>query len=66
MYVFRGFPCIVRFGVSAPFDQVLKLLVASIILMTADLLHLIFCFSVDKVRWWSGKVWSVCGRFAIG
>jgi hypothetical protein len=29
-------------------------------------LDLELLFSTDKVRWWLGEVWSVCGRFAIG
>jgi hypothetical protein len=64
--VFCRFPCVVCFGVSVPFDQVLELPVASIMSVTVDLLHFIFCFSVDKVRQWPGKVGSVCSCFAIG
>jgi hypothetical protein len=66
MYVFHRLPCVVCFGVSVPLDQVLEFLVAFMILVTADLLHFIFCFSVNKVRWWPGEVGSVCSCFAIG
>jgi hypothetical protein len=49
-----------------PLDQVLELFVVSIILVAVDLLHFIFSFSVDKVRWWPGEVRSMCSHFAIG
>jgi hypothetical protein len=66
MNIFCRLPHVVCFRVSMPLDQVLKLLVVSMILVTADLLHFIFCFSVNKVRWWLGKVGPVGGHFAIG
>ena len=69
---FRGmdipdrFPRVVAFRVSLPFDQVLQGLVAPKEPVITDQLHLVFFFSVDKVRWWSGEVGAVCDGFAIG
>ena len=62
----RRFPCIVTFGVSFPPDQELELFVSPRIAMCLDRLHLIFFFSGDKVRQWSGEVGAMCGSFAIG
>ena len=60
------FPCIVAFWVTLPFYEILQGLVAPEVLVITDLVHFIFRLSVDKVRWWSGKVRAVCGSFAIG
>ena len=61
-----GFPCVVTFRVSFPLDQELESFVLPEVAMCLDGFHLILLFSADKVRWWSGEVWAVCGSFAIG
>ena len=60
------FPCVVAFWVAFPFYEILQGPVAPKVSVITDLLHFIFCFSIDKVRWWSGEVGAVCGSFAIG
>ena len=60
------FPCIIAFRVTFPFYEILQGLAAPEMPMIVDLLHFIFRFSIDKVRWWSGEVGAVCGSFAIG
>ena len=60
------FPCIVAFRVAFPFYEILQGLVTPEVPVITDLLHFILRFSVDKVRWWSGKVRAMCGSFAIG
>ena len=60
------FPCIVAFWVAFPFHKILQGLVTPEIPVVTDLLHFVFRFAVDKVRWRSGEVRAVCGSFAIG
>ena len=59
VYLFSWFPCVVAFGIPFPFDEVLEPLRPPVMTVVDDALHFIFLFSVDKVRWWSRKVWSV-------
>jgi hypothetical protein len=59
MYRVSRFPDVVTFGISFPLDQILEFLISSKVMITVDELHLIFFFSSDKVRWWSGEVWSM-------
>jgi hypothetical protein len=66
VYLTGWFPCIVRMQVSLPFDEVLERSRPSMTSVVQYALDLELLFSTDKVRWWSGEVWSVCGRFAIG
>ena len=66
MDVPSGFPSVVTFGVPFPFHEVLQGPIAPEGPVIANLLHFVFFFSVDKVRWWSGEVRAVCGSFAIG
>ena len=66
MDVPSGFPCVVTFWVAFPFYEILQGLATPKMLVITDLLHFVFRFSIDKVRWWSGKVRAVCGSFAIG
>ena len=66
MDVLGRFPCVVAFGVALPFYEIFQGLATPKMSMITDLLHFVFCFSVDKVRWWSGKVGAMCGSFAIG
>ena len=58
------FPGIVAFWVAFPFYEILQGLVTPKIPVITDLLHLVFRFAVDKVRWRSGEVRAVCGSFA--
>ena len=60
------FPCVIAFWVAFPFYEILQGLVTPKMPMITDLLHFVLCFSVDKVRWWSGKVGAMCRSFAIG
>ena len=59
MHLISWFSCIVTFRVSLPFDKVLELSSPSVKAVINNALHFIFLFSVDKVRWQSGEVWSV-------
>ncbi len=69
---FRGmdlvswFPCVVAFGVSFPFNEILKSFRSSELSVCDNLFDFVLFFSVDEVRWWSGKVWTVCSCFMIG
>jgi hypothetical protein len=72
LYKFRGmdpscwFPHVVAFWVSLPFDKVLELSSVSMMSVAPYLLHFIFFFSTDKVRWRPGIVCSMCSCFVIG
>ena len=66
MHLVSWFPCIVTFRVSFPFDEILELSSPSMTSVVNDALHLIFLFSVNQVRWWSGEIGSVCCGFSIG
>ena len=66
MYRVSWFPRVVTFRIPFPPDQELESFVSPEIAMCLDGLHLVFFFSTDKVRWWSGEVRAVCGGFAIG
>ncbi len=56
---FRGmdliswFPCVVTFGVSLPFDEILKLFRSSELLVCDDSFDFVFFFSINEVRGWS-------------
>jgi len=66
MNLIRRFPCVVAFGISFPFDEVLKFSGLSELSVCDDLFYFVFIFSVDEVRWWSGEVWAMCLCFMIG
>ena len=66
MYLISWFPCVVTFRVSLPFDEILEPSRLSVMTMIDNVLHFVFFFSVDKVRWWSGEIWSVRCCFMIG
>jgi hypothetical protein len=53
------FPCVVAFGVSFPFDQILQGLAPPPGPMGMYLLHLVLFFPLNQIRRWSGKVWSM-------
>ncbi len=68
---FRGmnlvcrFPCVVTFGVSLPFDEVLQSFLPSELSVCDDSFHFVFFLSINKVRRWSGEVWAVRSRFMV-
>ena len=59
-------PCVVAFGISLPFDQVLEHSGLAMALVATDGFYFIFRFAFNQVRWWLGVVGAVCGCFAIG
>jgi hypothetical protein len=59
-------PSVIAFGIAFPLYEILQGFVAPESPMIADLLHFVFFFSFDKVRWRPGEVGAVCGSFAIG
>jgi hypothetical protein len=66
MHLAGRFPCVVAFGISLPLEEVLELSRLSMTSVTVDLLHLIFLFALNEVRWWLGKVRAMCSCFTIG
>ncbi len=50
------FPCVVTFGVALPFNEILELLCSPELSVCNYLFDLIFIFSIDEVRQWSGEV----------
>ena len=66
MDLIMGFPRIVAFGIPSPLDEVLECSRPSVASVADNLLHLIFFFPFDKVRWGTGEVGAVGGRFVIG
>ena len=66
MYLVSWFPCVVAFGVSFPFDEILEAFRSSKVLVCDDLFYFEFFFSFDKVRGWMGKVRAMCGCFMVG
>ena len=65
MHLVSWFPCIVTFRVPFPFDEIFKLSSSSMMSVVDDMLHFVFLFTVNQVRWWSGEVGSVCCGFLI-
>ena len=65
MHLVSWFPCIVTFGVSFPFDEVLEPSGPAMTSVVNNVLHFIFLFTIDQVRWWSGEVGPVCCGFSI-
>jgi len=59
-------PGVVAFRVPFPFDEVLEHSGSSMTSVVNNMFHLIFLFSIDKVRWWSGEVGAMRSRFLIG
>jgi hypothetical protein len=51
VYLVSWLPRVVTFGVPGPFDEVLELSSPAMTSVASYLFHLIFCFSVNKVRW---------------
>jgi hypothetical protein len=50
------FPSVVAFGVALPFDQILQGLGPPPGPMGAYLLHFVFFFSINQIRWRLGEV----------
>ena len=64
-YLVRWFPCVIRLGVSFPFDQILKSPCSPEITVTPDLFNFEFHFSFHDVRRGPREVDSMLDRFAI-
>jgi hypothetical protein len=60
------FPCVVTFGVSFPFDEILELSGMSMMSVVPYLLHFIFFFSADEFQGWPHVVSSMGSGFMIG
>ena len=58
-------PCVVTFGVSLPFDEILESFRSSELSVCDDSFNFVLFFSVDEVRRWSGEVWAMRSRFVI-
>ena len=65
VYLISWFPCVVTFGVPFPLDEVLELSSPSMTSVVNNTFYFILFFAVDKIRWWSGKIRSVCCGFSI-
>ncbi len=69
---FRGmdliswFPCVIAFGISLPFDEILESFRPSVLSVCDDLFDFILFFSVDEIRGWLGEVWAMRSCFMIG
>jgi hypothetical protein len=60
------FPSVIALRVSLPFHEILQGPETSLVPMGVDLIHFILIFPFDQIRRRSGKVWAMCGGFAIG
>ncbi len=65
MDLISWFPCVVAFGVSFPFEQVLKPFQSSELSVCDDSFDFVFFFSINEVGRWSGEVWAVRSHFMI-
>src|SRR5579863_700089 len=65
MYLVSWLPGVIAFRVALPFEEILELFSPSMMSVAPYLLHFIFRFSQDKVRWWPGIVGSVRVRFDV-
>ena len=59
VYLVSWFPSVIALRISFPFEEILELFSSTMTSVASYLFHLIFCFSCNKVRWWSGIVGSV-------
>jgi hypothetical protein len=59
------FPSVVAFRVSFPFDQVLQHSRPSLTSVADDALDFKLIFTINQIRRWTRKVWSVSGCFLI-
>ena len=65
VYMVSCFPCVVRIGISFPFDEVLELSFTSEVTVINDSLDFIFFGVFDKVRRWPRVVGPVFCGFTI-
>ncbi len=65
MNLVSRFPSVVAFGVSLPFDQVLKPFQPSELSVCDDSFYFVLFFSINEVRRWSGEVWAVRSCFVV-
>jgi len=63
--VVSWFPGVIALRVSFPFYEILQLFSSPLTSVAANGLDLVLFFVVDKVRWWSGEVFSVFFCFDI-
>ena len=70
-YQFRGMdliswlPCVVAFRVSLPFNEILQPFRPSELSVCDNSFDFVFFFSINEVRRWSGKVWTVRSGFMV-
>jgi hypothetical protein len=62
--VFR-FPGVIGLQIAFPLKEILQCFVLSEVAVVSDGLHFVFRFSVDKVRWGSGKIRAVSICFDV-
>ena len=65
MHMVSCLPCVVRIGISLPFDEVLELSFTSEVTVINDSLDFVFFGVFDKVRRWPRVVGPVFCSFAI-
>ena len=65
MHLVSWFPCVITFGVSFPFDEILESSGPAMTSVVNNPLHFVFFFLIDQVRWWMGEVRSMCCSFLI-
>ncbi len=58
-------PCVVTFGVSFPFDEVLESSRSSKLSVCDNSFDFVLLLSVNEVRRWPGEVWAVRRCFMI-
>ena len=58
-------PCVIACRVPIPFDKILESSGLTMTSVVNDVLHFILLFAINQVRWWSGKVRSMCCDFSI-
>jgi len=59
MQLFFGFPSVIAFWVTFPFEEILQSFVSPDTSMGVDVFHFVFCLALDEIRWWSRKVGTV-------
>jgi len=58
-------PGVIAFGVSLPLYEILQLFFPPLTSVATDGLDFVLFLVVDKVRWWSGEVFSVFFCFDV-
>ena len=59
VYLVSWFPSVIALWVALPLEEILKLFSSTMTSVASYLLHFVFRFARDKVRWWSGVVGSM-------